>query len=124
MFRCYLHPSSGAQLQRTAIGFVWFGVFIPLEQVLVWGTFTLEQGQLQTHLKEECLQIYNKLNASKLPLERALNRHKTVNIPQIPGHTNYGRSVRQLFPSNTSLRFSSDMTVATIEQFQIYVHCV
>jgi hypothetical protein len=24
-FGCYLHPSSGAQLQRTAIGCVWFG---------------------------------------------------------------------------------------------------
>jgi hypothetical protein len=23
-FGCYLHPSSGAQLQRTAIGCVWF----------------------------------------------------------------------------------------------------
>jgi hypothetical protein len=38
-FGCYLHPSSGAQLQRTAIGFVWFGVFIALEQVLVLGHF-------------------------------------------------------------------------------------
>jgi hypothetical protein len=36
-FGCYLNPSSGAQLQRTAIGFVWFGVFIPLGQVLVLG---------------------------------------------------------------------------------------
>jgi hypothetical protein len=36
-----LHPSSGAQLQRTAIGFVWFGVFIPLEQVLVLGQFDI-----------------------------------------------------------------------------------
>jgi hypothetical protein len=26
-FGCYLHPSSGAQLQHTAIGGVWFGVF-------------------------------------------------------------------------------------------------
>jgi hypothetical protein len=25
-FGCYLHPSSAAQMQRTAIGFVWFGV--------------------------------------------------------------------------------------------------
>jgi hypothetical protein len=25
-FGCYSHPSSGAQLQRTAIGFVWFCV--------------------------------------------------------------------------------------------------
>jgi hypothetical protein len=25
-FGCYLHPSSGAQLQRTAESFVWFGV--------------------------------------------------------------------------------------------------
>jgi hypothetical protein len=47
-FGCYLHPSSEAQLQRTAIGFVWFGVFITLEQVLVWDTFTLNHGQLQT----------------------------------------------------------------------------
>jgi hypothetical protein len=37
-FGCYLHPSSGLQLQRTAIGFVWFGAFIPLEQVLVFST--------------------------------------------------------------------------------------
>jgi hypothetical protein len=27
-FGCYLHPSSGAQLQSTAIGFVWFGVLL------------------------------------------------------------------------------------------------
>jgi hypothetical protein len=39
-----LHPLSGAQLQRTAIGFVWFGVFIPLEQVLVWDSFTLKHS--------------------------------------------------------------------------------
>jgi hypothetical protein len=32
-FGCYLHPSSGAQLQRTAIGFVWFGV------LLHWGKY-------------------------------------------------------------------------------------
>jgi hypothetical protein len=25
---CYLHPSSAVQLQRTAIGFVWFGVLL------------------------------------------------------------------------------------------------
>jgi hypothetical protein len=47
-FGCYLQPSSGAQLQCTAIGFVWFGVFITLEQVLVWDSFTLKHGQLQT----------------------------------------------------------------------------
>jgi hypothetical protein len=29
MFRCYLHPSSGAQLQCTAIGFYGFVCFIP-----------------------------------------------------------------------------------------------
>jgi hypothetical protein len=46
-FRCYLHPSTGTQLQCTAIGFAWFGVFIPLEQVLVWDTFPLEHGKLQ-----------------------------------------------------------------------------
>jgi hypothetical protein len=38
--------------------------------------------------------------------------------PQIPGHTNYARSVRQPFPSNTALRFSREMAVATIEPFQ------
>jgi hypothetical protein len=27
-FGRYLHPSSGAQLQRTAIDFVWFGVLL------------------------------------------------------------------------------------------------
>jgi hypothetical protein len=34
-FGCYLHLSSGAQLQRTAIGFVWFWYVSPLKQVLV-----------------------------------------------------------------------------------------
>jgi hypothetical protein len=45
-------------------------------------------------------------------------------IAQIPGHTNYAWSVRQPFPSNTGLRFSRKMAVATIGPFQILVHCV
>jgi hypothetical protein len=40
-------------------------------------------------------------------------------IAQIPGHTNYARSVRQPFPSNTGLRISREMAVATIEPFQM-----
>jgi RsiW-degrading membrane proteinase PrsW (M82 family) len=44
----YLHPSSAAQLQRTAIDCVWFWFVIPLEQVLVWDTLTLKHHQLQT----------------------------------------------------------------------------
>jgi hypothetical protein len=38
---------------------------------------------------------------------------------QIPGYTNYARSVRQPFPSNTDLRFSSEMAKATIGPFQM-----
>jgi hypothetical protein len=38
-FGCYLHPSSGAQLQCTAIGFYGFGVLYSIEQVLVLGHF-------------------------------------------------------------------------------------
>jgi hypothetical protein len=34
-----------------------------------------------------------------------------VEPPQIPGHTNYARSVRQQFPSNTGLRFSREIAV-------------
>jgi hypothetical protein len=30
-----------------AIGFVWFGVFYSIEQVLVWDSFTVKHGQLQ-----------------------------------------------------------------------------
>jgi hypothetical protein len=40
-------------------------------------------------------------------------------IAQIPGHTYYARSVRQLFPSSTGLRFSCQMTVATIGPFRM-----
>jgi hypothetical protein len=40
-------------------------------------------------------------------------------IPQISGHTKYAWSVRQPFISNTDLRFSREMAVATIEPFQI-----
>jgi hypothetical protein len=42
-----------------------------------------------------------------------------VEPPQIPGHTNYARSVRQSFPSNTGLRFFREMAVATIGPFQM-----
>jgi hypothetical protein len=51
-FGCYLHPSSGEQLQRTAIGFVWFWCVIALERVLVWDTLTLKHGQLRTENDE------------------------------------------------------------------------
>jgi hypothetical protein len=42
-----------------------------------------------------------------------------VEPPQTPRHTNYAWSVRQLFPSNTGLRFSREMAVSTIRQFQM-----
>jgi hypothetical protein len=45
-------------------------------------------------------------------------------IAQIPGHTNYARSVRQPFPSNTGLRFSREMAVATVGPFQMLVYYV
>jgi hypothetical protein len=45
-------------------------------------------------------------------------------IAQIPGHTNYARSVRQLFRSNTGLCFSRKMAVVTIGAFQMLVHHV
>jgi hypothetical protein len=40
-------------------------------------------------------------------------------IAQTPWHTNYARSVRQPFPSNTGLRFSLEMAVATIVPFKM-----
>jgi hypothetical protein len=40
-------------------------------------------------------------------------------IAQIPGHTNYARSVRQLFPSNNGLRFSRDLAKGSTEPFQM-----
>jgi hypothetical protein len=46
MFCMLWHPSSGAQLQCTAIGFCGFGVFYSIEQVLVWDSFTVKHGQL------------------------------------------------------------------------------
>src|SRR5215510_13649242 len=42
-----------------------------------------------------------------------------VEPPQIPGHTNYARSVRQPFPSSIGLHFSREMEVATIRPFQM-----
>jgi hypothetical protein len=42
-----------------------------------------------------------------------------VEPPQIPENTNYARSVRKPFPSNTGLHFSRDMAVATIGPFQM-----
>jgi hypothetical protein len=47
-----------------------------------------------------------------------------VEPPQFSGHTNYARSVRQPFPSNTGLRFSREMAVAnyrTIPKFTFTV---
>jgi hypothetical protein len=40
-------------------------------------------------------------------------------ITQIQGQTNYARSAKQPFPSNTGLRFSCEMAVATIGPFQM-----
>jgi hypothetical protein len=51
---CYLHPLSGAQLQRRFC-MVWR--VIALEQVLVWNTFTLKHGQLQTVCNWPCLSV-------------------------------------------------------------------
>jgi hypothetical protein len=69
-FGCYLHPSSGAQLQRTAIGIcmVWC-VFFPLEQVLVLGHFNTLARSVTDCLY---LTVYNLLNLSYM-FWRALN---------------------------------------------------
>jgi dTDP-4-dehydrorhamnose 3,5-epimerase-like enzyme len=40
-------------------------------------------------------------------------------IAQIPGHTNCAHLVRQPFSSNTGLRFSGEMAVATVGPFQM-----
>jgi hypothetical protein len=40
-------------------------------------------------------------------------------IAQIPGRTDYARTVRQPFPSNTGLCFSREMAVSTIGPFQM-----
>jgi hypothetical protein len=40
-------------------------------------------------------------------------------IVQIPGRTNHTQSVKQPFPSNNGLRFSREMSIATIGPFQI-----
>jgi hypothetical protein len=42
-----------------------------------------------------------------------------VEPPQISGHTIYAWSVRQPFPSNTGLRVSREMAVATVGPFQM-----
>jgi hypothetical protein len=47
-FRCYLHPSSGAQLQRTAVGLVWFCVLFHWNRYWFSDTFTLKHSQLQS----------------------------------------------------------------------------
>jgi hypothetical protein len=38
---------------------------------------------------------------------------------QIPGYTNYARSVRQPFPSNTGLRISREMAVLRLWRNEI-----
>jgi hypothetical protein len=50
---------------------------------------------------------------SKLRVELPQNCY----IAQIPGHTDYARSVRQPFPSNTDLCFFREIAVATIGPF-------
>jgi hypothetical protein len=58
-------------------------------------------------------------NDVQISVETRVEPPKNCYIAQIPGHTNYSRSVRQPFPSNTGLRFSHKMAVATIEPFQM-----
>jgi hypothetical protein len=66
------------------------------------------------HLKQECLQFHVQI-AIGMRVEPPQNCY----IAQIPGHTNYARSVRQPFPSNIGLRLSREVAVATIGPFQM-----
>jgi hypothetical protein len=55
----------------------------------------------------------------QIPVETRVEPPQICYIAQIARHANYVRSVRQPFPSNTGLRFSRDMAVATIGPFQM-----
>jgi hypothetical protein len=55
----------------------------------------------------------------QIAVETRVELPQNCYIAQIPGHTNYAWSVRQPFPSNTGLRFSRKMAVATIGPFQM-----
>jgi hypothetical protein len=87
-----------------------FGNTWPHSATLSLMTDASSVTKLFTPPSDRCLK---RTTTSKLPSERTLNRHK------IPGNTNYAWSVRQPFPSNTGLRFSREMAVATIGQFQM-----
>jgi hypothetical protein len=49
-FACYLHPSSGAQLQRPALSLCMVWCVITVEQVLVLDSFTLKHVQSEHHV--------------------------------------------------------------------------
>jgi hypothetical protein len=70
------------------------------------------------HFKEECLQFQSDHDV-KIAVGTRVEPPQNCYIAQIPGHTNYARSVRQPFPSNTELRFSQQMAVAIIGPFQM-----
>jgi hypothetical protein len=70
--------------------------------------------------EREMLVTLNAFNVHPMRIEPLQNCY----IAQSPGHTNYAQSERQPLPSNTGLRFSHEMAVATIGPFQILVHCV
>jgi hypothetical protein len=72
-----------------------------------------EIHDVTTIWKKNVCNFLETLNAFDVPVEPPQNHY----IAQITGHTNYARSVRQLFPSNTGLRFSREMTVTTIKPF-------
>jgi hypothetical protein len=93
---------------------------------------------LQNHIFTNTEQKYMMLQpferemfAVSLVMLNALDVHPTrVELPlncyiaQITGHTNYARSVRQPFTSNSGLRLSHEIAVVTIGPFQMLVHCV
>jgi hypothetical protein len=55
----------------------------------------------------------------QISVETRVEQKQNCYIAQILGHTNYARSVRQPLPSNTGLRFSREMAVATIGPLQM-----
>jgi hypothetical protein len=70
-------------------------------------------------MKEECLQFHSDLKRVQIDVEKRVELTQNCYIAQIPGHTNYAQSVRQPFTSNTGLRFSRKMAVATVGPLQM-----
>jgi hypothetical protein len=91
---------------------------------IVQGTYILVLSEYFAKLDDRCI-LRNEIvyttfgSTSQEDHDVQIAVETRVKPPQILGHANYARSVRQPFPSKIGLRFSREVVIANVSPFQM-----